>query len=63
MPHGDHLSNILANNPENKKITKNKQCYFLPNTSAINDFLCQICLECLQELSYFNFFITGKRLT
>ena len=57
MPHDDHLVKTLANNPENDKK------YTEPNFSIINDFYAKICLECLQELSYFNFFITGKRLT
>ena len=47
-----------------QKIIKNQHCYFFNLTSMLlMIFYVKTCLEFLQELSYFNFFITGKRLT
>ena len=47
-----------------QRIIKNQHCYFFNLTSMLlMIFYVKTCLEFLQELSYFNFFITGKRLT
>ena len=47
-----------------QRIIKNQHCYFFNLTSMLlMIFYVKTCLEFLQELSYFNFFITGKKLT
>ena len=54
------LAKILANNPKNDK----REFFFCHLISLLlMIFNVKTCRECLQEFSYFNFFITGKSLT
>ena len=61
MPHGDHLVNILAKDPENKK---KSTLIFNLTPMLLMIFYVKTCIEFLQELLYMTYWkVTDKILT